>query len=136
MDQININHWAVLVCAASNLLVGAVWYSPTLFYNAWMKENNFTEEAIMKSFDPVKMYGISFLFSLILSYTFAVLIRNYAIDAFSGAITGFATGFGLCTLIFSIIALFEQRSWKYIMINSGYIIVYFTLIGCIIGIWK
>lgn len=136
MDQLNINQWAMLVCAASNLLVGAMWYSPTLFYKAWMKENNFTEESIRKSFDPLKMYGISFLSSLLLSYTFAFLIGNYAIDALRGAITGFATGFGLCALIFSIIALFEQRSWKYIMINSGYIIVYFTLIGFIIGIWK
>lgn len=136
MDQLNINHWAIIVCAASNLLVGAVWYSPLLFYKAWMKENKLTEESIMQTFNPLKMYGISFLFSLILSYTFALLIGYYATDALRGAVAGFATGFGLSGLIFSIIALFEQRSWKYILINGFYIIIYFTLIGCIIGIWK
>jgi hypothetical protein len=33
-------------------------------------------------------------------------------------------------------ALFEQRSWKYILINVGYITVYLTLIGFILGVWR
>jgi hypothetical protein len=53
-----------------------------------------------------------------------------------GATAGFLTGFGFCALIFAIIALFEMRSWKYIFINGGYIIVYFTIIGLILGAWR
>ncbi|MCB9237428.1 MAG: DUF1761 domain-containing protein [Flammeovirgaceae bacterium] len=49
---------------------------------------------------------------------------------------GFLTGFGWAAAIFTAIALFEQKSWKYIMINSGYIIVYFTVIGFILGLWR
>ena len=40
------------------------------------------------------------------------------------------------TLIFAVIALFEQRTWKYILINGGFITVYFTLIGFILGLWQ
>jgi hypothetical protein len=39
-------------------------------------------------------------------------------------------------LSFAIIALFEQRSWKYILINGGFITVYLTLIGFILGLWR
>ncbi|CAN5340047.1 hypothetical protein BH20ACI2_BH20ACI2_22190 [soil metagenome] len=38
--------------------------------------------------------------------------------------------------MFIIIALFEQRSFKYVAINSGYMIVYFAIIGFILGIWR
>ena len=39
MEQMLINHWAVLACAVFNVLLGAAWYSPALFYQAWKQEN-------------------------------------------------------------------------------------------------
>jgi hypothetical protein len=53
-----------------------------------------------------------------------------------GTTAGFLTGFGFSALIFAIVALFEMRSLKYILINGGYITVYFTLIGFILGAWR
>jgi hypothetical protein len=40
-----------------------------------------------------------------------------------GTIAGFLAGFGFSAFIFTIVRLFELRSWKYILINSGYITV-------------
>ena len=37
MEEMYINHWAVFACAVANLVVGAIWYSPPLFYNGWKK---------------------------------------------------------------------------------------------------
>jgi len=34
------------------------------------------------------------------------------------------------------IALFERRSWKYIVINGGYMTVSFTVMGLILGAWR
>jgi hypothetical protein len=34
------------------------------------------------------------------------------------------------------IALFERRSWKYILINGGYMTVSFVIMGLIIGAWR
>jgi hypothetical protein len=135
MGQVHINHWAVIVCAAANLALGALWYSPLLFYKAWMRENNFTEEYV-KKINPAKTYGLTFIFSLLISYNLAYFLGDDKTDAAWGATAGFLTGFGFSALIFSVVALFEQRSWKYIFINGGYITVYFTLIGFIIGAWR
>jgi len=135
MEQVYINHLAVLVCAIANLALGALWYSPAMFYKAWKRENNLSDEVLKKA-NSAKMYGLSFLFSLIISYNMAFFLGDAKTDAVWGAKAGLLTGFGFCALIFSIIALFEQRSRKYILINGGYIIVYFTLIGFLLGVWR
>lgn len=133
--DIQINHWAVIVCGITNLALGALWYSPLLFYKAWKKENNLTDEQL-KNINPVKVYGITLLLSVMISYNMAFFLDDGKTDMAWGTTAGFLAGFGFSALIFAIIGLFEQRSWKYIFINSGYIIVYFTLIGFILGTWK
>lgn len=135
MEQFYINHWAVLVCAIANLALGALWYSPLLFYKAWMNENNFTDEDI-KKVNPAKTYSITLVLSVIISYNLAFFLGDDKTDMAWGTAAGFLAGFGFAALIFSIVALFEQRSWKYILINGGYITIYFTLIGFILGTWR
>ena len=135
MEQFYINHWAVLVCALSNLALGALWYSPLLFYKPWMQANNFTEDDI-KKVNPIKTYGITVILSVIISYNLAFFLGDSKTDAAWGTTAGFLAGFGFSALIFTVISLFEQRSLKYVLINGGYITVYFTLIGFILGIWR
>lgn len=135
MEQFYINHWAVLVCAIANLVLGAIWYSPLLFYKAWMKENKFTDEDI-KKVNPAKTYSITLILSIIISYNLAFFLGDDKTDMAWGTTAGFLAGFGFSALIFSVVALFEQRSWKYILINGGYITIYFTLIGFILGTWR
>lgn len=136
MEQFTINHWAVLTCAVANLALGALWYSPLLFYKAWMKENNLTEEQMKATFNPAKTYSLTFVFALLISYNLAFFLGDSKTDMAWGATAGFLAGFGFSALIFSIVTLFEQRSWKYILINGGYMTVYFTLIGFILGAWR
>lgn len=135
MENMIINHWAVLACAVFNLMLGAFWYSPALFYNAWKKENNLTDEVIKKS-NPIKTHGISFLLAYVMSYNLAFFLGDAKTDWQWGLTAGFLTGFGWAAAIFAAIALFEQKSWKYIFINGGYITIYFTVIGFILGIWR
>lgn len=130
-----INHWAVLASAVFNLVLGAIWYSPVLFYNGWKKANNLTDEDIKKS-NPIKTHGISFLLAYLMSYNLAFFLGDANTDWQWGLTAGFLTGFGWAAAIFTAIALFEQKSWKYILINGGYITVYFTVIGFILGIWR
>jgi len=135
MENPYINHLAVFICAILNLALGALWYSPLLFFKAWSSETNLTEEQLAKS-SPAKTYGLAFLFALIISYNLAFFLGDSQTTPLWGAAAGFLAGFGWSTLIFAIIALFEQRSWKYILINGSYITVYFTLIGLILGVWR
>lgn len=134
MEQFHINHWAVIVCAIANWVVGALWYSPLLFYKAWRSENNLSDEELKKG-NPMT-YILTFIFALIMSYNMAFFLGDDKTDAQWGTIAGFLAGFGWAALIFAVIGMFERRSWRYICINAGFIIVYFTLIGFIIGAWR
>jgi hypothetical protein len=135
MENLYINHLAVFVCAIANLVVGGLWYSPLLFYKGWLRETKLTEEEL-RTVNPAKTYGLAFLFALIISYNLAFFLGDDQTTAAWGATAGFLAGFGWSTLIFAILALFEQRSWKYIFINGGFITAYFTLIGFILGLWR
>ena len=135
MEDMIINHWAVLACAVFNMVLGAVWYSPVLFYNAWKNENNLTDEQIKKA-NAAKIYVISFLLAYLMSYNLAFFVGDANTDWQWGLAAGFLAGFGWAAAIFTSIALFEQKSWKYIFINGGYIVIYFSIIGFILGAWR
>jgi hypothetical protein len=135
VQNLYINHLAVFVCAIANLALGALWYSPILFYQAWLSETKLSEEQLERS-NPAKIYGLAFLFALLISYNLAFFLGDSQTTAAWGTTAGFLAGFGFAALIFAIIALFERRSWRYILINGGYITVYFTLVGLILGSWR
>lgn len=135
MENMYINHWAVLVAAISNLIVGAIWYSPALFYDAWKKENNKTDDDF-KDINVGKLYGISTILSVVICYNMAFFLGDANTDWVWGTTAGFLTGFGWAAMIFVIIAMYEQKTIRYMLINGGYIVVYFTLIGFILGIWR
>jgi hypothetical protein len=135
VENLSINHLAVFVCALLNLALGALWYSPGLFYKAWRSETKLSEEELASS-NPAKIYGLTLLFALVISYNLAFFLSDDQTTPVWGATAGFLAGFGWSTLSFAIIALFERRSWRYILINGGFITLYFTLIGFILGLWR
>ena len=52
----------------SYLWIGAIYYNPKVFGNAWMKANGFTEES-MAGANMVKIFGFSYLFSVMIAFT-------------------------------------------------------------------
>jgi len=55
------------ITALIPILVGALYYSPMLAGNAWMKENNFSEEDL-KGGNMVKILGLAYLCSFFISF--------------------------------------------------------------------
>ncbi|MCB2197923.1 DUF1761 domain-containing protein [bacterium] len=135
MDASQINHLAVIVAAISDMAVGALWYSPLLFYKGWMDVNRFSEEDLKKG-NPAVIYGLTLVFSLIISYNLAFFLADEGTDLMWGLTAGLLAGVGWATMSFATIGLFERRSAKYILINSGYIIVAFAVKGIILGAWR
>lgn len=135
MENIQINHIAVFVCAVMSLFIGAIWWSPLLFAKSWQQENGLSDEQLAKA-NPVKNFGLSFVLAWIMSYNLAFFLGTPDTTWQWGLAAGLLTGVGWVAAMFIVIALFEMRSVKYIAINVGYIIVYFAVIGLILGIWR
>ena len=157
------NFYAVLVSSLVTLLVGAIWYNPKVFGTIWMKETGMTEEKAKQS-NMAKVFGLTIFYSLLLSLlmpalvihqmgalgmiggdpalakpSYTAFLADYG-DAFRtfkhGALHGFMSGLFLALPITAINSLFEQKSWRYILINAGYWIVSMTIMGAIICGWK
>lgn len=62
----DINWLAMLVAALVPLAVGALWYSPLLFANVWMKTTGLTEEQLKKG-NMALIFGLTFFFSFMLA---------------------------------------------------------------------
>ena len=88
-----------------------------------------------------KIFGLAFIFELIMAFNLAMFLTGSPeaaeqISAGMGAFYGFLTGFGWIFFAMAVNSLYEQRSWKYMLINGGYWTVAFTVMGLIIGAWR
>ena len=135
MDPSTINYPAVLVAALSTFLLGGLWYSPLLFGKVWMRENKFTD-AELQTFSKARMFGWSFGFALIMALNLAMFLAAPNTNLSRGAAAGALAGFGWVTMAVGVIGVFENKSWKYIAINGGYMTVAFVVMGAIIGVWR
>src|SRR4051794_18499211 len=106
----HINWIAVVVAAISTFVLGGLWYSPLLFGRAWMVTNGLTEADLAKG-NKLKIFGGSFICSLLMSANLAVFLAEPKTTAAWGATAGFLAGFGWVATGLAIIALFERRSW-------------------------
>ncbi len=133
MEFPEINYWAVLVSALATFVIGGLWYSPILFANAWMKELGFTKEG-MGNANMLKIFGISFLLMLIIAFNLAAFIGPQA-DLQFGMTAGALAGIGWVGTAIGVNYLFERKSFRFWLINAGYMAVSFTVMGAIIGAW-
>jgi hypothetical protein len=155
------NIYAVLVSTLVTLLVGFVWYNPKVFGTIWMNETGMTEEKAKQS-NMLKVFGLTLIFSFMLAFILPTIVNHQmgALGLFNGdfkdpgyvelmkthgdvfrsfkhgALHGFFAGLFIAFPISAINALFEQKSWKYILVTAGYWIVSMTIMGAIICGWK
>ena len=157
------NILAIIVAAVSALVVGFVWYNPKVFGNAWMKAADVTEEKI-KGGNMGKIFVLAMVFAFLLAVSLQMLVIHQtgaysmiggqvtdqtlpSFQAFMddygntfrtfkhGALHGVLAGLFSALPIIGTNALFERKSAKYILINSGYWIVTLAVMGGIICGW-
>ncbi len=134
MDPAQFNYPAIFCAALVSFVVGGAWYSPLLFAKPWMKEAGLNEASV-RSAKLGRVFGLAFVCALVMAFNLAAFLGAKATLAF-GAFAGLATGLGWVAMSLAVIYLFEQRSMKLWLINSGCQIVSYTLMGALIGAWK
>ena len=129
-----INYLAVIVSAASAFAIGGLWYSPLLFQRAWMRVNNLTE-ADLGTGGSGRIFGLAFVFALVMSFNLAMFLdapdTTTAWGATAGALAAIWVVLGIGT-----VALFERRPFAYTAINGGYWLLSLVVMGAILGAWR
>ena len=118
------------------LAIGSLWYGKLLFGHAWMAETGITEEDA-KASNPLVMFGIAFVITAYL--TFRMKWIHHEDESLAPFVHGMFHGvmhvgvYAIGALIVN--ALFELKTIKYILINAGYWVTVFALIGGVIAIF-
>jgi len=129
-----VNHLAVIVAALANFIFGALWYSPIGFAKTWSKLNfgDMDMEEIKKKSHMGYVMGMAFLTTWIKAYALAVPIVVLEVMEFDLtlviAFTLFVYGGFMFTNMYKH-SLFELKSFKLVMINSGHDIIVMILMA-------
>jgi MFS family permease len=132
MQEMAINWFSVTGASVVGFIVGFLWYGP-LFGKVWMVTVGLTEEDTRKA-NMVKVFGISFVLQFMMAYCLAMFFGPDITTA-TGTLFGFLAGMPWVAAAITINALYEQKSWQYILINGGYWTVTFTLMVVVLGTW-
>lgn len=128
-----INFLAVLLAGSAYFFLGAVWYAPQVFGNAWMQELKIKAGDIKKDKMTACLAG-SACSSLLAAVVLAAVLRaSDATTACFGATGGLLAGIGFIGTTTLTNYLYEDRSFKLFWINAGYHIASFVLMGAILG---
>lgn len=99
-----------------------------------MHANNLTE-ADLAGGETGKIFGLAFVFAVVMSLNLAMFLNDPGTTvtwgATAGALTGVWVALGIGT-----VALFERRPAAYTAINGGYWFVSLVLMGAILGAWR
>lgn len=133
MDFSVVNIWAVLLCGVASLVIGGLWYSPFLFARRWQQEAGVTEEKMKGANMPV-IFLLTFLLSSVMAFNMALFFGG-KVGFSDGLLYGFYTGLFWVSAALGVLYLFERKSFTFWLINGGYNILVFTVIGGIIGGW-
>lgn len=133
MAQINV--WAVLVAGLASFIIGWLWYGP-LFGKLWMELHGFTPEKLREG------GGLPMPFIMIVNYV-ATALAALSIAMFIGAEATMSFGIfaGLMIAIFWIgtsrlnDVLYERQPFKLYLINLGYNVVIYVIMGAVLGAW-
>ena len=126
--EVSINWLAIIIAAVSAFIVGALWYGP-LFGKTWQKLVGLSDKDVQKG--VAKTFGTAFVLTFIMSIVLAFFIGDN--DLSFGLFAGLAAGIGWVATAIGVNYLFEHKPLKLYLINAGYNIVIFALMGAIIG---
>ena len=133
MNFTDVSILAILIAGISNTIIGALWYSPLLFANSWMKGmGKKKEELDMKGANLG--YLLNILASFITAYVLSVFINAIEnVTVVEGALVGFLAGLGIAVCREISPTFFEGRKRILFLISAGYHIVALTVMGIIIA---
>lgn len=97
-----------------------------------------TQEDIQDS-NMAKTYGSSFVLILVMMTGLAVflsVIPDAQVNAYQGGLHGLMIGLLFIATSMGINYLYELKPFKLWLINAGYQVVYLTVGGAILGVWK
>ncbi|NOZ07503.1 MAG: DUF1761 domain-containing protein [FCB group bacterium] len=135
--EVIINGWAILVSALVYFIIGAVWFSEKAFGRTWAEGAGIesSKKGLMKKF------GLNFLGALVVAFVMSHFISytSYFMGV-GGIVGGIQTAFwawlGFSGATYLMNFVFEDKPFKFYLVNTGYHLAGLIASGIILGIWR
>ncbi|MFZ5980292.1 MAG: DUF1761 domain-containing protein [Candidatus Zixiibacteriota bacterium] len=136
METTGLNYWAILVSALAYMMLGAIWYSPVLFGNSWLRGIGKTKEQVRKDFKSIN-FLLAIIMSFIAAYGIArVMLWMDSTTVADGIMVSVLIGICFVFTTMSVNDIFENRPGSLTFINVLYHLMGFIVIGVIVGAWR
>ena len=137
LDLGNLNYLAIIVGVVINQILGAAWYRT--WAKPWMADVGLTMED-MEAMKGTSMqwlpYVIAIISALVFTFVLALLIQGMnAENAVDGLILGLLVGVGFTATSFATTYSFEGRGVRLFLINIGYPLISYAIIGILLAAW-
>jgi len=132
-----INYLAVIAATLSSMIVGAIWYTPRVFGNYWMKLSGVTPG---KGSDAVRPIIVTVIVSFITAWVLAgaaFISADFYGGGFLGnaLLTGLILWAGFTAARFITHDQFDKRPWQLTVLNLVHELVTIEIMALIIGVW-
>ena len=136
-DLGSLNYWAILVAVVFNQALGAAWYSALA--KPWMAEVGLSIED-MEAMKGTPRQWYPYVLAVVSAVAFtlglALLAQGLGADsAGEGLALGVLAAVGFVFTSNAINYSFEGRSLKLFLINGGYPLISYSVIGLLLGAW-
>ena len=128
----HLNWAAVIVAALVGYFPGALWYSPVGFLKPWARELGGDLTAKPKGVGAKVAIGL--IPALVAAIAFAIIAGPHP-SLHHALVLAAEVAIGFVASSFAIQYLYEQRSPTFWLINSGYHLLQFLLIGAVLALW-
>lgn len=135
LNMADINYLAVAVAVLLNMVGGAAWYG--ILAKPWMAEVGLTKEAIEANRPAMyRDYAIAIVASIVIALALAAFVEATGAKGAEGLTLGLIAGIGFVGTTLGSISAFENRSLKLYLMNAGYPVLMFAIIGALLGYWQ
>lgn len=130
----DMNALAIIVAALLYFFIGSVWYSPVLFAQAWLRETGKPKEELNPN--PF-LYILIFILTVIAAFAMACVFGIAGLTGLvQGLFAGLMSGLALAAATAITMMFNDYRRYKLFLINVGYHVVSFTVMGALLGLWQ
>lgn len=134
----HINWLAVLVATLAYFMLGAIWYSKSVFGSMWARliKLDMSDPNLKKGMG--KMMAATFLLVLLTTFGLALFIVkiNFKANFIYGIEIGLLTGLCYASTAVSINYVYENKPLALYFINNGYHIIGHVVAATILIMWR
>lgn len=146
--EIQFNWLAMLTATLMPMIIGFIYFHPSLLGGIWMRANGFTPEIIGKGPKPI-LYGLCLVLSFMLTFWCRIQFADVHQTSLNfdgtpknwvtfqhGLAHGLIYGLQIVLPVLGTLAVFEKRTLGWVLVNTGYWTLTLMAICAIVCGWR